>query len=188
MFVAHGIPAVIGAEHHAGMLAGLGSGFLSLDIWVDDDDQEAAAALLDELRAHAPREPDDDDGFELDDPDDPDDPDESQRSLAAPARGSLAHAAAGGSVYQRTERRRRTAVVLLLGCVITFGTAHMFTRAWRRGIALAAIEVVGLLHLVAGRELGPLVVIAAIVVDVVGALWRVRTAPRTVLPRARLRA
>ena len=176
MFSAHGIAVIVGAENHAGLLAGLGGGFLSLDIWVDEEDSEEAEALLRDLRER-------NESSDVDDDDDDDDLDE-RGDDAAGEPG--ARATAGNSLHLRIDRRRRTGVVLLLGCCITFGTAHMFSRAWMRGITLAAVEVVGLMQLWSGHEIGGLAVAAAIVVDLIGALWRVRAAPRSALPRARV--
>jgi hypothetical protein len=177
MFSAHGLDVVVGAEHHAGMLAGLGGGFLSLDIWVDEEDSEEAAALLQDLRARAESDVpgaggdgDDDDEYDGDET------------------GASWREAAAGTVAQRTEQRRHTAVVLILGCCITFGTAHMFTGAWMRGLALAAVELAGIFEVSAGHTLGGAAAIAAIVIDLVGALWRIRVARRTALPVARLRS
>lgn len=167
VFSAHGIDVVVGAEHHAGMLAGLGGGFLSLDIWVHEDDSEDATALLTDLRTRH-GEPDD----EADD----DAPYDGEDVIEAPM-----------AIALRTDRRRRTAVVLMLGCCVTFGTAHMFTGAWRRGVSLAAIELVGILQAGAGHLLGGAVAIAAVLVDLLGALWRIRR-PEPTLPVARLRS
>ncbi|MEO7732340.1 MAG: DUF2007 domain-containing protein [Kofleriaceae bacterium] len=174
MFSAHGIDVVVGAENHAGMLAGLGGGFLSLDIWVDEEASEEATALLRDLRERdegaAPSADDDED-----DEYDGDETGESWR--AAPV----------ATVHQRVEQRRRTAVALLLGCCITFGTAHMFTGAWRRGVALAAVELVGILQAGAGHTLGGVAAVAAILVDLGGAIRRIR-ARRPLLPVARVRS
>ena len=175
MFSAHGIAVVIGAEHHASLLGPLGGSFLSLDIWVDAEDGEEAVELLRDLRERDERGDEDEAaqaGAEADAgrsgsaDDDRDDP--------------------GSSVQLRIDQRRRTGAVLLLGCIVTFGTAHMFTRAWMRGLVLAAIELAGIMHLWNGRSIGGVVVVAAILTDVIGALRRVWTAPRSGLPTARL--
>jgi len=76
--------------------------------------------------------------------------------------------------------------VLLLGCCVTFGTAHLFTRAWLRGITLAAVELAGVMQLWDGHGSGGPLVAAAIFADVIGALWRVRAATTPSLPRAHL--
>lgn len=170
VFSAHGIDVVVGAEHHAGMLAGLGGGFLSLDIFVHEDDSEDATALLDDLRTRH-GEPDDDG-----EDDDDDAPYDGEDVIEAPV-----------AIVLRTDRRRRTAVALMLGCCVTFGTAHMFTGAWRRGVSLAAIELAGILQAGTGHLVGGGVAIAAIFVDLIGAMWRIRR-PAPVLPVARLRA
>jgi len=173
MFSAHGIDVVVGAENHAGMLAGLGGGFLSLDIWVDEEDSEDASALLQDLRER-------DDGASANDDDDDDEYDGDET-------GASSREAPAATVHQRVDQRRRTAVALILGCCITFGTAHMFTGAWTRGITLAAIELAGIFQVGAGHTLGGVVAVAAVIVDLTGALWRIRAARRTVLPAARLR-
>src|SRR6185295_10428438 len=128
MFAAHGIDLVVAAEHHAGLLGGLGGAFLSLDIWVADDDAEEASALLRDLRER----------------------DDSSAVEAAASDAGATGAAPDdepddeplGPLQQRIDRRRRTGVALLLGCCITFGTAHVFTGAWARGILLATIELI----------------------------------------------
>ena len=172
MFSAHGIDVVVGAEHHAGMLAGLGGGFLSLDIWVDEEDSEDATALLHDLRERNDALDD-----ETDDDDDEYDGDE---------HGDASRSAPAATVHQRVDQRRRTAVALILGCCVTFGTAHMFTGAWTRGITLAAIELAGIFQASAGHLAGGVVAVAAVVVDLTGSLWRIRATRRTALPAARL--
>jgi len=173
MFSAHGIDVFVGAENHAGMLAGLGGCFLSLDIWVDDEDSEEAEALLRDLRER------DDRGVPGDDDDDDYDGDET---------GEGAQADAGNSMQLRIDRRRRTAVAVLLGSCITFGTAHMFTGAWMRGATFAAVETAGLVQIGRGHPSGAFAAVAAILADLIGALWRVRVVPRSALPVARLRS
>jgi hypothetical protein len=200
VFAARDIPVVIGAEHHASLLGPIGGAFLSLDIWVAEEDAEDAAALLHDLREHpadgdldaaaleaggAGRgdagdpdgEHDGGDGHDAIAPDD---------SAALPAEQQAVQAP-GDSVDAQLERRRRTGIAILLGCFITFGTAHMSTRAWLRGIALAGLEAFGFRLVAAGDRLGPVLVIAAIMWDLVGAIWRIRRQPDSTLPIARLR-
>jgi hypothetical protein len=196
MFAAHGIAAVVGAENHAGMLGGLGGGFLSLDIWVDGEDQDEAVALLRDFRerddGQTDEDEDDDDAFDGEG----DAAFDAAARDAADAAGDAAGTFGSGSerspdradsVQLRIERRRRTGVVLLLGCFLTFGTAHMFTRAWARGIALAGLEILGFMYIGDRGNVGGLLVAGAILGDLIGALWRVRTAPGSVLPEARVR-
>ena len=171
MFSAHGLDVVVGAEHHAGLLAGLGGGLLSLDIWVDEDDAEEATALLADLRVR-------------DDRGDPDASDDDHDVVADP--GSPEDDEPASALQHRIESRRRTGVVLLLGCFVSFGTAHMFARAWARGVALAALEIIGFIQIGAGHALGGVAVGAAILGDLAGALWRVRAAPGSALPLARV--
>jgi hypothetical protein len=165
-FAAHEIHAVVGAEQHAGMLGGLGGSFLSLDIWVDDQDAEEAIALLRDLRGEGP-----DDAAEhgVEEPLPPEDEEEDE----TPA------------VEQRIARRRGTGLVLLLGCCVTFGTGHIATGAWGRGIALAVLEVLGFRTMLGDPALGGAMVGAAIALDVIGALVRVHK-KRPELPEARL--
>ena len=209
MLSARGISVVVGAENHSSMLGGLGGGFLSLDIWVAEEDSDEAAALLRDLR-----EPglsgagfhDDDDLDDADrrDPDicrdaddrrDPDDRrDDADRCDADGRRGAddpddaLARSVrvASDAFHLQIDRRRRTGIALLLGCCITFGTAHMFTRAWLRGIALGALELVGILQVAAGHRAGTIAIVGAVAADVIGAVWRVWATPQSVLPEARL--
>jgi len=170
MFAARGIPIVVGAEHHASLLGALGSSFLSLDIWVDAEDSEEASALLRDLRDRVQPEGDgaaDPEGPNADDDDDDDD-------------------GPGESMQLQLDRRRRTGVVLLLGLFITFGTAHMFTRAWVRGLALGAVQIAGIFQLTHGHAVGGVAVAAAVATDFIGSLWRVR-AHASDLPVARAR-
>lgn len=167
MFAARGIEVVIAAEHHASLLGAIGSSFLSLDIWVADADAEEACALLRDLRES--------DG------------------AAAPADAEAtepAGADADDDAYDlqaRTELRRRTGLAILLACFVTFGTAHMTTGAWLRGIALAAMETVGVRVLIRGDRAGALIIVAAVAADLIGALWRLHAMYRVSLPTARLR-
>ena len=192
MFSARGIPVVVGAEHHSSMLGGLGGGFLSLDIWVAEEDSEEATALLRDVREPAASQ----DGELADDElgaDPARDGDETSFSTSqADAAVALAPASSADdtqdSFHLFIERRRRTGIALLLGCCITFGTAHMFTRAWLRGLALAGLELLGILKLAAGERVGTLAIVGAVTVDIIGAVWRVWTQDRPALPEARLRS
>lgn len=180
MFSARGIAVVVGAEHHASLFGPVGSSFLSLDIWVDEEDSEEAAALLRDAREH-------DESIEDEEGDSGGD-DGSSRAPEDAGEDAGDDAAPGSSLRLDIDRRRRTGVVVLLGCCITFGTAHMFTRAWKRGLTLAAVEVAGIMqlgHLGHGNASGG-VIAAAILTDLIGALWRVWAAPASTLPRARV--
>lgn len=207
VFTAHGIHVVVGSENHASVFSGLGGGFESLDIWVDDGDAEDAAELLQDLRERSARvhgssdgddEPDGDDDDFLEhmcttgadgadcEHDEDDEDDDLHEPGALPTAVSLA-VAPGESLRIRVDRRRRTAVAMLLACCVTFGTAHMFTRAWMRGLLLAGFEALGLRYVVLGDPIGGVIVASAVAFDLFGAVWRVRTAPSTQLPVARLR-
>ncbi|MGH9885401.1 MAG: putative signal transducing protein [bacterium] len=190
MFSARGIPVVVGAEHHSSMLGGLGGGFLSLDIWVAEEDSEEATALLRDVREPVGELADDELALDGDAPA-PDGDETSFSTSQADAAAALAPASsdddAQDGFHLFIERRRRTGIALLLGCCITFGTAHMFTRAWLRGLALAGLELLGILKLAAGERVGTLAIVGAVAVDIIGAVWRVWTQDRPALPEARLR-
>ena len=170
MFTARGIGVVIGAEHHASLLGPIGGAFLSLDIWVAAEDAEEAAALLRDLReGHATGAEDEaapPDGEASAAP-----PDEYDDELAYERR-------------IRIEQRRRAGLAILLGCFVTFGTAHMVTGAWARGLVLAATEVAGIRYLALGEKFGTAIILAAVIADLTGALWRLRT--QRTLPTARV--
>jgi hypothetical protein len=173
VFAARGIGVVIGAEHHASLLGPLGGSFLSLDIWVASDDAEEAAALLHDLRTGghaadaeaAEAEADAEAGAEAGPPDEDDHELEYEHRI-------------------RTEQRRRASLAILLGCFVTFGTAHMVTGAWARGLVLAAVEMVGLRYLLLGERFGTAIILAAVISDLTGALWRLRR--QQTLPTARI--
>ena len=241
MLSARGIPVVVGAENHSSMLGGLGGSFLSLDIWVAEEDGEEAAALLHDLREPGlsagshdlDDEIDDCDGRDIDDghrdldhrdidgdhgfgygrnraidalgdidgsrdvgdPGDIDDASDSdserdcygERDCNGDGTALAQARIASDAFHLRIDRRRRTGIALLLGCCLTFGTAHMFTRAWLRGIALGALELIGILQIAAGHRAGTIAIVGAVATDVIGAVWRVWAAPAPVLPEARLR-
>ena len=174
VFDAHGIPIVINAEQHASVLGGLGGAFVPLHIYVDDAYAEDAAALLEDLRGRDAPE------------------DDLDAEAAGAAREGVddddAEAAAGDDgmdIDAHIARRRRTAIALLLGCCVTFGTAHMSTGAWFRGLLLAGLELLAIRYFAADQmHLGTILLVTAVVADVVGGVWRARTlAPR--LPVAR---
>jgi hypothetical protein len=185
VFSARGIAVVIGAEHHASLLGPIGGAFLSLDIWVASEDAEEAAALLRDVREGGPAAEDDAA---------PPDPAEAAEADAAPPDPAEADAEAENDAeddaelaYERqvrTEQRRRAGLAILLGCFITFGTAHMVTGAWARGAVLAALEVIGIRYLVLGQKFGTAIVLAAVITDLAGAMWRLRR--RRTLPTARI--
>jgi hypothetical protein len=186
VFDAHEIPIVINAEQHASVLGGLGGAFVPLHIYVNDEYAEEAAALLADMRR-----------------DDESDPERAgDEARAGDDAGDEAGDAAGDTasdeprdepaVELQVERRRRTAIALLLGCCVTFGTAHMSTGAWLRGMAIAGLEALAIKYMVAGNmDLGTLILVACVATDVIGGIWRARTLtpqPRKVrLPVARAR-
>ena len=79
-------------------------------------------------------------------------------------------------------------VALLLAFCISLGTAHMFTRAWLRGVALAGLELLGIASMHAGSMAGALLIAAAILGDAIGAVSRIyKQLPMPALPVARVR-
>jgi hypothetical protein len=196
MFDAHGISAIVGGEHHAGLLGGFGGGFISLDIFVTSDDAEEASALLADLRA----------GERSDEADvgeaassHPDGADAADAAATAEASFAAEAMAAGNPVSDadiaedpdfdaRLLRRRRTIVAVALAMCVTFGTAHFYARAWIRGILLAGLEITGFARFGGDKHLGASFVITAIVIDLVGAVLVIRGGDRIApLPRARIR-
>lgn len=159
-FQAHDIPVVINGEHHASMLGGLAGTFIPLHIVVAEEDAETAAALLRDLR-------------------------DGEAASAEQLASEEAEEEWSGEppVDVKLMQRRRTLVVVLLALCLSFGTAHMYTRAWFRGLALAGLEILAIQYLFAERAVGGVLLVACVVVDLIGALWRVHNAPPEI-PRA----
>ena len=177
VLTAHDIPVYIKGQHHAAAF-GLGAAVISLDVWVARDDAEAAAALIHELR----------EGGEAQLADDEIPIDDTAERSDETADGVLV--TSGDDTLARVGRRKRIALALLIGVLVSHGTAHLSTRAWKRGIALAAIQIVGWFRLGAGdASLGTALVAGAIVVDVIGAIWEIgRTTSAVPTARALIRS
>jgi hypothetical protein len=124
-------------------------------VFVDSEDAEEAAALIAELRDASPAE-----GAE----DEDEDGDEA----------SLGGGGAPADVAVVVDRRKRMGATVLLALVITFGTGHLSTGAWRRGVALAAVEIVGMRYATAGNRWGVALIALAVFADLLGAVIRVR--------------
>lgn len=113
-FEAHDIPVLINAEHHAGMLGGLGGTFVPLHIYVDEADAEDAAALLADVRAR-------DRAAELDEVVDPED------DAEADERAQLA-----------VRKNRRYRLVLLV--TFAFASATVLPFLWAKpALAFSAV-------------------------------------------------
>jgi hypothetical protein len=172
MLSAHGIDSVVGGEHHANLLGGLGGGLIALDITVAEDDAEQAVGLLREYREGS-----------LDDADEPDEPEEHDE----PAPGSDEDDPAGDSGPDlRFERRKRVGAALLLAVCISFGTAHMYARAWAWGFALAAVEIFAFSWMVKSSNYGGLLLLGCVLTDAIGAVRRIHRTVRVQLPTARV--
>jgi hypothetical protein len=181
VFDAHELAVVINGEMHASALGGLG-GFIRLDILVDSEDAEEAAALLNDIRTgeHAmaeDSEPVDAGG---------DAPDAAARDERADAEGvwhskhdELAADAPGApgtpaaTPARFDTRRRRTGIALLLSVVPGFGAAHMSTGAWGRGFAITAFNIIGVAYLAPDVRACGWLLVGARLADIAGALWRV---------------
>lgn len=165
---AHGIHPIIPGE----VVSSLGphlTGF-AVPVFVHEDDAEEAEALIAELRASTP-ELDEHGDLVVRKDDDDDETDLSRSDVAV-----------------TVDRRTRTGVTVLLALVLGFGTGHMSTGAWKRGMALAALEIVGIRHVAAGNRWGVALVAIAIVYDLVGSVLRVRArSANAPLPTARLK-
>lgn len=176
MLAGHGIASVVTGEQHANVLGGMAGGLISLDIWVAAADAEQAAELLRDFRAG---------GEAADGADDA----AADGGEAGDGEGEEDAGDEDVAVEIRVERRKRTGVALLLGACVTFGTAHMYAGAWKRGVALAAIDILAFRQLVTTfAPLAAAIWCASIVVDILGAALQIRAdTPRTTLPRATLR-
>lgn len=168
VLTAHDVPVHINGEHHAAMV-GLGAAIVRLDVLVAREHAEEAAALIAELR----------EGGEaaLADGEIPAD-DASERADEVAPGGALVQT--GEDTLTRLGRHRRIAGALLVGLTLMHGAAHMSTRAWKRGLGLAALQVTGWRHLFAGHAtLGGTLVLGAIGLDLVGAIVEIvrRRAP-----------
>jgi hypothetical protein len=183
VFDAHDLPVVINGEMHASAMGGL-AGFVGLEIFVDAADAEDAIALLHDIRAgeHAVSEHDDLPGSG-DGPQEREERDERDdaagvwdaRQDAAVATGAAAASRAAAKGFDT--RRRSVGAVLLLSVVLGFGTAHMSTGAWGRGLALASLNAVGIALVVGGDPLGGWLLFGGRFVDLFGALLRVWLQP-----------
>lgn len=187
VFGAHDIEVVIGSGNNAGVLGGLGGSFLALDIVVAEADAEEAVALLHDLREGGHEAPDDPGDVPALDPRDPE---RDERADAEGHWGSFPEApeadAPGSVVLASTSpRRRRAPIALLLAFCVSFGTAHMFTGAWLRGMALAGIEVLGIRYLRVDPGFGAALIIGAVLCDAAGAIWRIWSAPGAAAPATR---
>jgi hypothetical protein len=139
-------------------------GFIT-HVFVQAEDAEEAAALIAQMRA-APVVGEDEGEEDADD-----------------------GAAASADLSLTLDRRKKVGGVVLIGVMIQFGTGHISTGAWGRGIALALLEIAGIIVLSEGDRIGIAMVVAAVVCDVVGGVMRARRlgAPSR-LPVAQLRA
>ena len=165
MLSAHGIESVVGGEMHANLLGGLGGALIALDITVAAEDADEAVALLRDFR-----EGDEGDSGEPGEVGPETEPD-----------------AGDSGPDLRFEQRKRIGAALLLAFCITFGTAHMYARAWGRGILLAALELGGFVWLAQARGHGGLLIAGCMLADAFGSVWLIKNALRTQLPVARTR-
>lgn len=176
---AHGIDVFIAGEHRA-LVAGLALEVIGLDVWVDRDDAEQATALIRELREGG--------AAALADDEIPADDTAPRQDEVEPG-GAVVQT--GGDTLARMRRTKRSIAAITVGLFIQHGTAHLSTRAWKRGLTLAAVQLVGWRHLFAGNHVtGTAMVVAAVAADVIGALVEIartsRPAASAALPPARV--
>jgi hypothetical protein len=155
ILTAHGIEAMIPGEGAASV--GVAAvGFIT-HVFVGADHAEDAAALIAQMRAGVSElvEDEEEDG-------------EVERD------GSGAVMPSATDVAVVVDQRLWRGIAVLFALVPTFGAGHMATGAWKRGLMLGAVELVGLRHVVAGNAWGTALIVAAVLVDFIGALVRVR--------------
>lgn len=169
VFDAHEIPVVINGEQHASVLGGLG-GFVRLDILVDGEDAEEASALLADIRAGEHAVAEDEVPENVVD----DDASADAAGVWAAQEPAIADGAAPAGI---DSRRRKTGAILLLSVLAGFGTAHMSTGAWLRGVVIAIANVVGIWLAATGDRSGGWILFGARFVDLFGALVRVWSRP-----------
>ncbi len=169
------IHVFINGENAAPMF-GLGASAVSLDVWVDRDEVEDALALIRELREGGDGQLADDE-IPADDTAERDEELTDDGAIVAPADDTLA----------RLGKRKRIVLAVLVGLFMGHGTAHMSTRAWKRGLVLAASQIAGWVQLAKGNlRLGFALMLATMAMDLVGALMEI-TQTSTNLPVAKLR-
>jgi hypothetical protein len=152
----HGIDAVIPEGASSAGVAAVG---FYTHVFVPRARAEEARILIAELRSH--KEPDPDEGEGEDDDDSTD-------------------------VAGVLDRRKKVGAAVLFAVLIQWGTGHMSTGAWMRGLACAVLQFFGLRLLWDGERLGVVVWVAAVALDLVGAVVRASRA-RVPLPRAQVR-
>lgn len=155
----HDLHVFINGENAAPMF-GLGASAVSLDVWVDREEAEEALALIRELREGGAGQLADDE-IPVDDTAERLEDVTAEGALVAPVEDTLT----------RLGKRQRMILAVVVGLMVGHGTAHMSTRAWKRGVVLAASQVAGWVTLAKGNVgLGVTLVVATIALDVVGAL------------------
>lgn len=169
------IHVFINGEHAAPMF-GLGASAVSLDVWVDREEVEEALALIRELREGGTAG--------LADDEIPED-DTAERDEELTADGAVVSAA--DDTLTRLGQRKRMVLAVLVGLFMGHGTAHMSTRAWKRGLVLAAAQIAGWVQLGHGKtKLAVAMVVATMAMDIVGALLEIAQTSSP-LPVAKLR-
>lgn len=171
----HGISVHV-TDGSAAAAAGVGNTAVSIDVWVDRDEVEEATALIAELR----------EGGEAVLADDEIPADDTAERLDEEPRGGVP-AVRGGDTLARLGRTKRMIAAGMLAVLLQHGTAHLSTRAWKRGLSLMTVQIVGWTHLAAGNLVrGVAMVAGAVVVDLVGSLWEIARATRPQGPGARV--
>jgi hypothetical protein len=170
----HDIPVYISGENHAAMV-GMGAAAITQAVYVPRDHAEQARALIEEMREGGEAQ--------LADDEVPAD-DTAEREELVTDDGALVEPAT--DTLTRLGKRKRVGLAVLVGLSLGHGTAHMSTRAWKRGFVLALSQVAGWWTMAAGDlKLGTAVVLTTMGMDIVGAIAHI-VQTDSPLPRARL--
>ena len=170
----HDIAVYISGENHAAMV-GLGAAAIAQVVWVPRDQAEQARALIDEMRHGGEGE--------LADDEVPAD-DTAERQEVVTDDGAVVGPV--DDTLTRLGKRKRIVMAVLVGLAIGHGTAHMSTRAWKRGFLLMLSQIAGWWTMAGGNvRLGTALVLATIGMDIVGAVTHIAQTD-SALPTAKL--
>lgn len=143
--------------------AGVAAVGFSTRVFVPPDQAEQARELIAEMRREHEAAPTDDPDDDADDED------------------------TGEDVGSSVERRKKVGAAVLFAVLIQWGTGHMSTGAWMRGLACAMLQFAGLRLLWRGDRLGVALWVAAVALDLIGSVTRAARARPSPLPRAQVR-
>jgi hypothetical protein len=183
VLTAHEIPVHISGENQAAVI-GAGSSAIVQTIWVPQEHVAEARELIEEMRSggdHALA----DDEIPEDDTAEREEPETEAGAVVSSVDGPPT--AGGADTVSRLRRRDRITLAIAAGMIVSFGTAHMSARAWKRGFVLAAFSLFGWWTLFArDPKLGGAIVVATVAVDIVGAITIILQSDPP-LPKAQVR-